>query len=768
MDQNIPPEVRAVMGEQEADRTMQVAAFSETIKRLRDDAVQARRESGIETVWMQAEEAYLGIDDENRGEYSGARWAKPTSMDTGLIKVTNSSDGVRSTAFVRLTSRYVDAGSAKVAEIALPVDGKPFSMKPTPVPELVAGMEDERVIEDPKTGQPVMSAPEKDKPAKPLTVADLAKHMQAKADKSADKAAKRIHDWMVEYGHTAEMRKVIFDGSRIGTGVIKGPIPDVTTTRAIQRTGTDIVVDVVEKIVPVARWVDPWNIYPSRDCLENLQKCDYVVEKDQISESSLESLIGKPGYITEQIQACIAEGPGAKAADDTGNPADRNTQYRAKNLYPMWHFYGSVSRKDLEATNPEAAAKLGEKTRRVGAIVTMINDRAVKVAVNPIKSRRIPYHTFRWRRRAGHWTGVGVAEQVRLPQRIVNSATRAMLNNGGKSAGSIIVIDQDMLSPLDGSWSMTPDKYFGKKPNASMDDVRKAFAAFQIPNMTPQLMAIVEYGFKLAEESSNIPLITQGQSGDTTPDTFGGQQLQDNNANQLLRDVGYGLAEDVTNPLVDGMYEWLLLDPNVPADEKGDHRVDVSGALAMIEKALQDLTIIQLQPLVENPAFGLNPRRWAESLLRVKRMNPSEFQNTAEEQEQIDTAEAPAAPAVEAAKIRAEAQVEVAKSRDALTAERNKADIDRDIAYNESLNTREENNQNARIRELELKVRLAELDYANKRAINLDQAKVELATTKMKLDTQRDLAGKEGKGPQVTTPEVEPPGRAAPGRAYPE
>lgn len=768
MDQNIPPEVRAAMGEQETGRMEQVSAFSETIKRMRDDAVQARRESGIETVWMQAEEAYLGIDDENRGEYSGARWAKPTSMDTGLIKVTNSSDGVRSTAFVRLTSRYVDAGSAKVAEISLPVDGKPFSMKPTPVPELVAGMEDERVITDPTTGQPAMSAPEKDKPAKPLTVADLAKHMQAKADKSAEKAAKRIHDWMVEYGHTTEMRKVIFDGSRIGTGVIKGPIPDVTTTRAIQRTGADIVVDVVEKIVPVARWVDPWNIYPSRDCLEDLQKCDYVVEKDQISESSLESLIGQPGYITEQIEACIAEGPGAKAADDTGNPAERNAQYRAKNLYPMWHFYGSVSRKDLEATNPEAAAKLGEKTRRVGAIVTMINDRAVKVAVNPIKSRRIPYHTFRWRRRAGHWTGVGVAEQVRLPQRIVNSATRAMLNNGGKSAGSIIVIDQDMLSPLDGSWSMTPDKYFGKKPNASMDDVRKAFAAFQIPNMTPQLMAIVEYGFKLAEESSNIPLITQGQSGDTTPDTFGGQQLQDNNANQLLRDVGYGLAESVTNPLVDGMYEWLLLDPNVPADEKGDHRVDVSGALAMIEKALQDLTIIQLQPLVENPAFGLNPRRWAESLLRVKRMNPSDFQNTAEEQEQIDSAPAPAAPAVEAAKIRAEAQVEVAKSRDALTAERNQADIDRDTAFQESLNERESVAQQFRLKELRLKVKLAELDYANKRAINLDQAKVELATTKMKLDTQRDLAGKEGKGPQVTTPEVEPPGRAAPGRAYPE
>ena len=767
MDPKIPDEVRAVMGEQEGARQLQVAAFSETIKRMRDDAVQARRESGIETVWTQAEEAYLGIDDENRGEFSGARWAKPTSMDSGLIKATNSSDGVRSTAFVRLTSRYVDAGAAKLGEISLPVDGKPFSMKPSPVPELVAGMEDERVITDPQTGQPAMAPAEEGKPPKPLTVADLAKHMQSKADKSAEKAAKRIHDWMVEYGHTSEMRKVIFDGARIGTGVIKGPIPDTTTTRAIVRNGAEITLDVIEKVVPVARWIDPWNVYPSRDCLEDLRKCDYVVEKDQISESALEALKGMPGYIDEQIAACIAEGPGGRT-DDTGNPAERTAQYRAKSLYPMWHFYGSVSRKDLEATNPAAAAKLGEKVTRVGAIVTMVNDHAIKVAVNPIKSRRIPYHAFKWRRRAGHWTGVGVAEQVRLPQRIVNSATRAMLNNGGKSAGSIIVIDQDMLAPLDGNWSMTPDKYFGKKPSATMDDVRKAFAAFQIPNMTPQLMAIVEYGFKLAEESSNIPLITQGQSGDTTPDTFGGQQLQDNNANQLLRDVGYGLAEQVTNSLVDDFYEWLLLDPNVPADEKGDHRVDISGALAMIEKALQDLTILQLGPLVKDPAYGLNPRRWAEAYMRSKRMSPTEFQNTPEEQESIDSAEPPKAPAVEAAEIRAQAQVQVAKRRDALTAERNQADIDRDTAFQESLNERESVAQQFRLEELRLKVKLAELDYANKRAINLDQAKVELATTKMKLDTQRDLAGAEGKGPQVTTPEVEPPGRAEPGRAYPD
>jgi hypothetical protein len=46
----------------------------------RDAAVQARKESGIEAIWTAAEEAYLGIDELNRSEFSGSRWAKPTSM----------------------------------------------------------------------------------------------------------------------------------------------------------------------------------------------------------------------------------------------------------------------------------------------------------------------------------------------------------------------------------------------------------------------------------------------------------------------------------------------------------------------------------------------------------------------------------------------------------------------------------------------------------------------------------------------------------------
>ena len=47
---------------------------------LRKEAVDGRKSSGIEDVWLAAEEAYLGIDDVNRTQWGKAQWSKPTSM----------------------------------------------------------------------------------------------------------------------------------------------------------------------------------------------------------------------------------------------------------------------------------------------------------------------------------------------------------------------------------------------------------------------------------------------------------------------------------------------------------------------------------------------------------------------------------------------------------------------------------------------------------------------------------------------------------------
>ena len=757
--QHLPDEVRAAIERPERERQHDLSTLGQSIATMRDAAVKARKESGIEQEWMHCEEAYVGIDDENRAEFSGAKWAKPMTMEGGLVLRANSSEAVRATAFVRLTARYVDIAAAKVCEIALPVDGRPFTLDATPVPELASMMEDKRPAEE-LTGQP-MPGPD----GQPVKVQDLAKHKHSKAQAAADKAADRIEDWLIEGKHSAEMRRVVFDGARIGTGVMKGPVAHASSSASVTAGVNGLTVMMVSRVQPVSKRVDPWCFFPAPGCKEDIHAGGHAFEMDTMLSDELLALREQPHFLADAIEQVVKEGPD-RSNIDNGKGEKPNQQQ-----FTVWHFYGQVPRKAFAAANEKQGAELSacdpdEAIDKVPAIVTMVNDTVIRAVLSPLESGRLPFHVFNWRRREGCWAGVGIAEQIRTPQRVVNATWRRLLTNGGLSAGSQVVMDGEAVEPADGRLQITPDKLWFLRKDAGVDDVRKVFGVFNWPQATQQLLTIIEAAYRMAEEHTSVPLITQGQSGKTTPDTFGGQQLQDNNANQLLRDVGAALNDGITSPMLEQFYEWLLLDPDVPEDEKGDFKVNTSGALAIIEKALNDQAIVNMYPMLGDPEMGLSKSKWLEAYCRRYRLSINEFTLTEAEKEERAKQPPPKAPVVQAAEIRAQAQIESAKSRDALAAERIRADTDRDTAYVQSMAARDQAQGQYRLQELQLRERLALLEYATQERISLEKAKVQLAQTTMELTLQRELAGADGKGPQVADAAVEPAGRAPEGEAF--
>lgn len=739
------------------DRQRLLDALGLTIAEKRDEAVQARKNSGIEDVWMACEEAYLGIDDANRGDFAKAKWAKPTSKEGAVTTDDKPGKGeTRSTAFVRLTSRYVDAGTAKLAEILLPIDDKAFSFDPTPIPELIEKIKDRTPIVGPD-GQPIMRpARQEEMPASatgsnpdpaaalvdtasaanpagpqqmvPMTVKDQAEQALDKAKESAKRAEKRIYDWMVECKYHREMRKVIHDAARIGVGVLKAPYAESRTSKAVTKAEDGIALQIKTKVSPAAKWVDPWNLFPDAACGENIHDGDYILERDYLSQRRLKELKKQKGYIASQIDRVVAEGPN-KCNEKGDNP---NEQKGIKNRFEIWYYYGMLSREELELAGCPGLDKLPADRQDIYAIVTLVNDSVIRAIINPLESGRFPYHAMPWSRRAGYWAGVGVGEQVSMPQRMCNAATRAMLNNAGKSAGSIIVMDQGCIVPADGNTTITPDKMFYKLPDEVVDDIRKAFAVFQVPNITPQMMSIIEYAFRLAEEASNIPLITQGQTGPTTPDTLGATQLQNNNANTLLRCIGYAFDDHITEPVVQDFYEWLLLDPSVPDEEKGDFQINAHGSIALVERAIQDQTIQQMGDMVMNPAFGVNPRKWFEQFMKSKRLDPRDIQYTEQEQKRIDEMAAknpPKDPRIAAAEIQANARIRAEEMRVTTHASVSKAEIDAD--------------REQFMLELQQRERIAMLEYANREKVSLESVKAMLAKSAMDNRTKKELVAAE-------------------------
>lgn len=816
---DLPDDVREALAPHLAESTDSLAAIGVSIAKRRDEAKAARTSSGIEQTWKDCEEAYVGIDDANRQEFQDAKWSKPMSMD-GPVTTGRMPRGMehKSTAYVRLTARYVDAGSAKLGEILLPADDKAFSFSETPVPELIKAKGDTtQVVHDglgnvPLTrnarpgeapppgpvpaaptmapqfippapgaasasaaaapspvaavpvgavlpgaaaGTPAPSAVPGAAPAPPqvpLTVKDLAEEAIELARAKAKMAETRIYNWMVKCQYTAEMRKVIFDAARIGVGVLKAPYPKASQGIVLEKApdgGIDLQIE--DKVSPAAKWIDPWNVFPDQACGENIHLGDFIFERDYLSERQVRDLKKIPGYIEAQIDQVLVEGPDKANVNSDEGSANGPNQSQRKGRYEVWYYYGALKRDEMDCISAAAGKPLDDEAvppdqQQVYAIVTLINECVIRATINPLDSGAFPYHSVPWQRRAGHWAGIGVSEQIKMPQRAINAATRAMLNNAGKSAGSQIVVDQGAIKPADGSWTVTPDKIWYKTGDSVGQDVRQSFLAVEIPNVTEQLLKIIQYALQLAEESTSIPLITQGQSGPTTPDTFGAAQLQNNNANQLLRAIGYSFDDYITEPVVRQFYEWFLLDPDVPDEEKGEFTINAHGSAALVERAIQDQSIAQMGQMAVQPIYGIDPKKWMKMFLKSKRLDPADLQYTEEQQAKIDAMPPPQDPAVQVANINASVArdgIVVKQQADQRTTQ-NEQQIAQAAAALDGQRVQNEQHKIAtdatvKLHELQMQHDRALLEYANRHSISIEKAKSDLARTAMTLNTQKQL-----------------------------
>lgn len=803
-----------------------LSAIGVSIGKLRDEAKEARVSSGIEDRWRDAEEAYAGIDDANRGDVNGgAQWTKSMSKDGPITSDDVPDTSNRSTLYVRLTQRYVDAGTAKLGEILLAPGAKSFSFSATPVPELIDAKDDKSPVRldhlpgapmamrtlnpgetppaaaaaasaapplmgataltpPPAIGAPTVPtvAPSVPAPAGavspagaagaapmvPATVGDFASEKAKRADAAAKKAEKRVYDWMVECRRTAEVRKVIFDSGRLGVGVLKGPFPKSSRQIATKKGVDGIELGIRKVIQPASKWVNAWNFYPDPTCGENIQDGDHCFEREWAGERGVRKFKTLPGYIASQIDKVILEGPQKVNVKDDGQPNTDESAQLKKGKYEIWYFHGTLKREEMGCICEMAGASSAEKFKasvpadqqQVYGIVTMINDSVVRATINPLDSGEFPYHPMPWQRRTGSWAGVGIGEQIATPQKMLTAAVRAMLDNAGISAGGQIVIDIGVITPADGEMGMSPHKIWYMNGDGEKLDVSAAFGLFKIDNVTAELMEVVNLAMRLGEESTSIPLVTQGQSGPTTPDTFGAANLQNNNANQLLRSIGYAFDDHITVPETNQYYEWLILDPDVPNNEKGDWTIDAHGSSALVELAVQTQFTQQLLPLSLNPAYKLNPSKVMAAVIEGNKINPTKLQYTDEEFAKLP--QPAAAPAIEVAKIRAQSDAQALQTETANSDK--KLGVESTIALHTLKQTHEE----------------ALLEYALKHSISIADVKSELAQTAMKLQTEERLNAANNaidlhkhlnpppvgpKKPRPQRPAVQVPGRAPNGQA---
>lgn len=733
-------EIARLIKEAQAQRAETMDKLGVSLAASRSKAMSAREASGIELEWEEDEEHYEGIDDANRGSMRSWRGKPPGQVAT---QTSARGDASTSTVFINITRAYVDAASARIGDMLLPTDDRAWSLGPTPIPELASMAEGKfppEIVQQAAQefpGQPDL-AKQKLHAAVDKAVADM-----ADAKEKAERAQKRIEDWHVQCQWHAEVRKVLEDATKIGTGVLKGPVP-VKEKRIAFSNGALVM---SEQIQPHSIRLDPWNFYPDPACGESIHNGSHCWERDDITERGLIDLIGAPGYIEEQINLVLQEGAmkATRIAPDRPLP-DGHTPDKS-GMFEIWYFTGSLQKEDLDATGCECP---DDSYVHVPAQVTMVNNRVIKAIINPLDTGELPYDVMCWQKRTGHWAGVGVSRQIRTPQEIVTGAGRNLMDNAGRAGGPQLVVQQGVVTPHDGIYEVTPWKVWFAGPDVDMAHAENAFRFVLIPMMQKELMEIIQLGLKLAEDVTGLPLLLQGQQG-KAPDTLGGLQMMNNNASAVLRRVARLFDDFITEPHVRRYYAYLLMYGD--DSEKGDFQIDARGSSALVQRDVENQAVGEMANMVGNPIFGIDPKKWAQEWLKAKHLDPKRFDYDDEKWQQIveNMSQGAQDPRQAIAQLKAETDQKLRQMDQAFEASENNKDR-------------------------EIKMMIAQIDAElAKMGLTADQQKVlseikgRLGETVIKLRAERQMQS-EDQGhqtrSQVMKPLLEPPGRAANGKAF--
>lgn len=746
---DLPEELRQIVELKRQQRDARIEALSKVVAKSRDEAVSARQASGIERIWDEDEEYYLGIDDANRHNHA---YTKGMNPDSGITSNTREETAGRCTAFFNITRQFVDSASARMGDILLPAGDWNFALKPTPMPEM---------DEIKGSAQPVVSqagvATNPD--GSPYTLGQFQQEETADAGRKVSKAELQIRDWLTECRYHAEVRKVIEDAAKIGTGILRGAYPKKQKTRAM--IGGKLVMQ--DKIIPSSKRIDPRNFFPAPNCGDDIQRGSYVLERDYLSARELRDLKGVTGYIDKNIDKVLEEGPGKCNEAREGNKAAAAVQEDKR--FEVWYYFGDVNIDDLDALG---AKKEGDEPGpdMVPAVVVLINDTVIRGFVNPLDTGEFPYDVMPWQRMADVPWGVGVSRQGRTAQEMLNASARALMDNMGVSAGIQFIIKRGVVVPADGDYRITRNKVWYVNEEADVRAAQDALTAIEIPSVQAELTNIIQLAYKMMEDATGISFLLQGQQG-SAPDTVGGMELLHKNSSSLLRRIARTFDENITEPHIIRYYDWLLLHGD---DEmKGDFKIEALGSSALVEREIQAMQAQQILQLALNPAFGYSPKKAADELLRAWRFQPSKFEMDDDEKQAQQQQQPAPPPAVQAAQIRAASAEKIAAARAQAETEKMRMDMDRDTVYAQSMAERDRMTFDQRAAELQLRKELALLDYANKHQLKLEDVKKDLATTAMKLRTTKELAAAQLSANKLPiNPPVEPPGRARPGHSFTE
>jgi hypothetical protein len=617
-----PQEVEQLreIARQEEERMLDsVGRFGELVTKMVDEAVEARRSSGIEARWLEDLRQYYGGDWSQMGAAGVVQASINAEEKRAQEPVGGKQRQAKSRIQVNITRPKTNSAISRLSDMLLPTDDRNWGLKPTPNPDLAEDATDTDTVMT-QNGQD-MQNPD----GTPVTKAQVALNALGKARKKCEGMAREIDDQLVECNYNAEFRKGLWDLGVMGTMILRGPTPRTIKKRNWKR-GLDPKLaqpkwklQVDETDVPASERVSPWNFYPDPACGGDIRRSRYTVERKEFNAKTLRDLRGQTNYIDSQIGLCLQEAPQShKDGHQQRNQRfiSGEYEYRPDAIYEVWVVHGEFEKGKLADAGVEGCECADDEDRlnSISGSVFLCNGRVIKAALNPLDSGEIPYDVAVYEKVEGQVFGVGVPFILRNPSRVVIAGWRMVMDNSALSGGIQVVVNKKLVEPADGSWSISGTKVWQAKDGT--EDVQKAFQVHQVGSRIPEIMQVIDRALQFAEDESSMPAIMEG-SMKQAPEQVGVANMLQNAANTVLRRLVKEVDDNITDPHITRYYDWNM-QHNENEEIKGDYQVDARGSSVLLVRDGQRQILMQIGQFVLHPLLGRFHKRsgydWLKSL----------------------------------------------------------------------------------------------------------------------------------------------------------
>ncbi len=507
--------------------------------------------------------------------------------------------------FVQLTSVKCRAATSWLRDTLLGTGSdRPWSIEPTPIPDLPQNVEEELKAKMMTElmgvyAQGIEPTEDQLRQAASAMKDQTMREMKEEARKRVDRMADKMEDQLVEGNWHAAFNEFLDDIVTFPYGVMKGPVK--RRRKMLKFINGEL--QTVEEIRNEWERVDPFMIYWA-PWSWNLGD-GFIIERHKMTREDLEALIGVEGYSEAAIRTVLDEFTIGNLKEWLWTDSAKATA-EGKNLTYTLHTEDLVDALQLwDTVQGKLLIDWGMDPKEIPdpqlsypCEVWLIGNVVIRAVLNYDPLGRKPYYLTSYENLPGAVDGKGVADLCMDSQDMVNGAGRALANNMGISSGPQVAVNISRIPAGEDVTNMYPWKVWQFQAS-EYNDGSQPLSFFQPGSNAAELMTVFEKFASRADEDTMIPRYMTGEHVAGAGRTSSGLSMLISNAGKGIKQVISNIDQHIIIPIVERLYQDNLRYSKDP-ELVGDVNIVAKGAQALVVKEAEAIRRTEFLTLVLN------------------------------------------------------------------------------------------------------------------------------------------------------------------------